>query len=216
MTVCIAVCLEDGAFLMADGREVSQFQNRIISDNVNKLTQVAQRVVCAQFGMSLPVQDAIRHLNVTRLDSATDANDVLNEFSRACFLGLAPFLPRLNVTREQLNQLRFGFLFGGLLSNDQPFFGGFLWIPNGTPSQFVEIYPGRFTALGGDDEVTKRLFRERLSDLTCVGEYPTVQSCIEAGEYTIRRVQESYPNVGGKIRYAIIRRGLSISFGEVD
>lgn len=223
MTVCIAVNFEDGAFLMADGRLSRPYSgSSIIDDNALKLHVVADKIVCAKYGLELPTQEALNHIHPEILNQAETAKDVLHEFESACFHGLTELLRNVQPTRNQLSRFRFGFFFGGLLFNQTSFIGGYLWNPEGPPSSFIETPSGRFSAVGGNDKITKRLFNEKLSE--CLEtDYPVsnpvlnpfVQACIDAGVFTIREVQNTHPDVGGRIHYYVIRRCYDIHYGEV-
>ena len=217
MTVCIAVCLSDGAFLMADGREVLPFAGeQRIRDDAVKVHKVGDRVLIAHFGLIQPAPLVINSLNKKLLDNATTTDEILSEFQRATYFGLGPFLSRLSITKKQAEKLRFGFLFGGLYAECKPFIGGFLWRGDGEPSQLVQSVPGYVTTLGGDEAETRHIFTERLSAITNYGSTPSVDSCINAGIHTIRTVQRNHPSVGGTIRYSILRRGFSVSNGVVE
>ena len=223
MTVCIAVNFEDGTFLMADGRLSRPYSgSSIIDDNAIKLHVVADKIVCAEYGLEFPTQVALNHIRPEILNQAETAKDVLQEFERACIPALTELVRNFQPTRDQLPKYRFGFFFGGLLFNQTSFIGGYLWNPEDQPSTFIETTSGRFSAVGGNDDITKSLFNEKLSE--CLeNEYPVsnpvlnpfVQACIDAGVFTIREVQKTHPDVGGRIHYYVIRRSYEIHYGEV-
>lgn len=223
MTVCIVVNFEDGVFLMADGRLSRPYcGSSIIDDNAIKLHVVADKIVCAEYGLDIPTREALKQISPDILNQAVTPKDVLKVFEKACFHGLTELLKGFQPTGDQLSTFRFGFFFGGLLSNQTSFIGGFLWNPEGPPSTFIETTSWQFSAVGGNDEITKRLFNEKLTECLVV-DYPvrnpilnqTAQACIGAGVFTIREVQKTHPDVGGRIQYYVVRRSYDIYYDEV-
>lgn len=220
MTVVIVVCLRDSVFLMTDGRLSNHVTHEVISDNVEKMKVISSNFICAHMGVDIPVQGTLDRLNKEFIEKAQTTKEIKNHVSTAMFYGLGPFLfavPSMNLNREAIERLRFGVIYGGILSvNSEPFIGGKIWTANGPGNELIETMPGKGLIVGGNDVETRQYFGEKMCEHVDNPADASVSNCVSAGIYAIRKTQQTHASVGGVIRYYVLNKNLEITYVKLE
>ena len=117
MTVGIAVCLSDGALLIADGLVVNPLrENRVLSTDARKITQISSTLAAIEFGIMQGTNYALSVMNSSALENATSVLDIVNEIKRCSLVGWAQLLSRLEPDDDPTHEsIRLGFLVGGYM-----------------------------------------------------------------------------------------------------
>jgi len=224
MTIGIAVCLSDGALLIADGLAVNPLrENRILSTDARKITQISSTLSAIEFGIMQGTNYALSVMNSSALENATSVLDIVNEIERCSLVGWAQLLSRLGPDVDPTHEnIRLGFLVGGYIRNSLRggLFVGTLHRPEGHDPPLVRTTELHHSVVGGECQGSKSLFKNYaqqeydLIDSIGLGVCNNiVNAYITAGVRTINEVSESNPQIGGTIRYTIIRRGFPITEG---
>ncbi len=217
MTIAIAVCLQDGALLIADGRQTQpMIPDGEVNEDINKITHISTSISSIAFGITIATNialSAIMHSNI--IDKAGSPVEVLREIEKSVECGWNYLQAHLaQDVNGQHRTMRAGLLVGGYLPMQKQggFIGGVLFGPNGHYAPTLETRQFKLIVLGGEENNSQKLFKQVLRQ-----EIRTQNSFLEAllcaGVATIRQVEQANPEVGGTIRYVILRRGLPCSEG---
>jgi len=224
MTVGIVVCLSDGALLVADGLSVLPLrENRVLSTDARKITQISSTLAAIEFGIIQGTNYALSVMNSSALETATSISDIVNEIERCSLAGWEYMLSRLGPDVDQTHEsIRLGFFIGGYMRNSLRggLFVGTLHHPKGHDPPCVRTTELHHSVVGGESQGSKSLFKNYAQQeydlIDSIGSgvcNNIVKAYITAGVRTINEVSESNPQVGGIIRYTIIRRGFPITEG---
>lgn len=113
--------------------------------------------------------------------------------------------------------MRAGLLVGGYLpiQKQAGFIGGVLFRPDGHHAPTLETKAFKSIVLGGEEnksqEIFRQVFEQEIRNIVRTGrrtQNDSLKALLCAGIATIRKVEQFSPEVGGVIRYAILRRGL--------
>ena len=193
---------------MADGRLTRPNKDyELITDNYNKIKQIGPRFACAYIGLLEPAIQMANNLNPTQLQESDNLTTVQKHVSNACSNVVES---RNLILHNQLSSKQFGHIYCGFLSDNRPYFGGHLWRSDKLPTLTIQDIPGRYIALGGDDMVTSRVFGKNLN-MTSDDLVPSIQECIDSGIATIRFIEGLRKDVGGQIRYLVLRNNLQVN-----
>ena len=133
MTLGIAVCLEDGALLIADGRVVKPFvDNEKLSDTTNKIVRIAETVASISFGEIHATDWALSALKIANVGTSNSPVEIMKKTESAVNLGWLTLLAKLDPDIDK-ESLRAALLIGGYLPNQDEggFVGGTLFHVNG-------------------------------------------------------------------------------------
>ena len=224
MTLAIAVCIPDGAILMADGLRKNILTGEVVSSKINKISVLSKSVGAIRLGVEKGTDHALLMLNNTILDSAQSCQEIVDEIDRATRLGwehLKNISEGLIDPDHECNKV--ALVFGGYVSttNQGGFIGSALYHSKGhhTPTPTTTI---SFSVTGGEKYDAKSRFDELVS--TELGKSHTseggvkndvVIAILNAGRMLISEISKKDPFVGGIPRYTIIRRGFRALEGEL-
>jgi len=217
MTIGLAVCLEDGALLIADGRIVKPFvANKKISDNKNKITRITETVASISLGVEMATDLALSYIKSNVIDASESPEAVIAEVERAAEKAWREFLSKLASDVDK-RSLRLGLLVGGYLPKQSRggFIGGVLCRPEGLCSIEIKINQNECFVLGGEEHDSRKMFPqvagEEIGKLgVSYHDLPNahIDAFLRSGTYTIRQIEKKSPIIGGEIRYSILRRGI--------
>jgi len=224
MTIGIAVCLSDGALLIADGLVVNpQRGNRILSTDDRKITQIGSTLAAIKFGIVQGTEHALSVMNRSAFEIATSVSDIKTEIERCSLAGWTYLLSSLGPDVDPMHKtMRVGFLVGGYIRISPPggLILGTLYHPEGHDAPLIRTTELHHSVVGGESQDSKSLFKnyaqqeyDRLISEGSGVRNNIVNAFITAGVRTINEVSESNPQIGGTIRYTIIRRGFPITEG---
>lgn len=224
MTVGIAVCLSDGALLIADGLTVNPLRdNRILSTDSRKIIRISSTLATIEFGIIQGTTYALSMMNRSAFEIATSVSDIVNEIERCSSVGWAQLLSRLGPDVDPTHEsIRLAFLVGGYIRISPPggLILGTLYHTEGHDTPLVQTAENSFIVIGGENQDAQMLFKNysqmEYDQLISAGSgvcNNIVNAYITAGVRTINEVSESNPQVGGTIRYTIIRRNFPITEG---
>ncbi len=219
MTVAIAVCLEDGAVLVADGRQVHPMvPNGESVDDVNKIKHIGAGIGCIVFGITIASDKALRSIRSDVIDEAKSPVEILQEIERSVECGWTYLQNSLGPDVDRTHKsMRAGLLVGGYLpiQKQAGFIGGVLFRPDGHHAPTLETKPFKSVVLGGEEnnshEIFRQVFEQEIRNIVRAGrrtQDDSLKALLCAGIATIRKVEQHNPEVGGIIRYTILRRGL--------
>jgi len=233
MTIGIAVCLSDGALLIADGLVVvpptkNYSRARAVSTDLRKITRIGSTLAAIKIGIEIGTEHALSMINRSALDIATSVEDIVTEIERCSLAGWEHLLSKLGSDDDPTNEhLRVIFLVGGYIRASP--MGGLilatLYRPEGHCAPLVKTTRNKLIVIGGEDQDAQELFRnyaQREYDQLSRAQLASngsgirnyfVNAMISAGVRTINEVSVSDPLIGGTIRYTIIRRGFPITEG---
>jgi 20S proteasome alpha/beta subunit len=222
MTVGIAITLEDGVLLVADGRRSRPLVNGAPpEDNVNKIYQIDSKIAAITFGVEQGTDVALDHLR-SNLSGDLSPQQLCVLVENSVDFGWANLLSRLGADVDRRHRtIRVGLVVGGLAAA-LPFVSGALkHVDNG--NSIVEVGPYKSIVLGGEEQNATREFDSRSS--RAVQQFASipggglmnslVNGLLSSAEETIRLVAENNPEVGGTIRYAVIRRDFPYTTGAL-
>lgn len=227
MTIGIAVCLSDGALLIADGLTVLPFrENRILSIDARKITRIGSTLAAISFGVIQGTEYALSVMNRSAFEIATSVADIETEIERCTSAGWTYLLSNLGLDVDPTHEnMRVGFLVGGYI-RISPLGGlilGTLYKHGEHDAPFVRTSDNirlHHSVVGGEEQDAKTLFKnyaqqeyDRLISEGSGVRNNIVNAYITAGVRTINEVSELDPRIGGTIRYTIIRRGFPITEG---
>ena len=224
MTIAIAVCLQNGALLIADGRATHPMTpNGEVTDDVNKITHISTGISSIVFGITIATDMALSAIRHNIINEAGSPVEVLQEIERSVEYGCNYLQTNLaqDVNRQH-RTMRAGLLVGGYLPIQKQggFIGGVLFRPNGHDAPTLETKQFKLIVLGGEEnnsqEIFKRAFEQEIRNIISTGkrtQNDSLKALLRAGAATIRQVEQVNPGVGGVIRYVILRRGFSCSEG---
>jgi len=217
MTIGIAVCLADGALLIADGKksELSP-KSRIVKDDTDKIRRIGKTVGAITLGIDIVTNTVV---NILKRDNVIDSTcsspeEIMREIERImaanwnCYLRNLPSV----IDRNQM-YMRAGLLVGGFVG-DINFISGVLFRPDAHESPKIETQPLTCIVLGGEEHNSQSIFEECIKKLSEElqkkgnNEELQISSLISAGVLTIKIVEDKDPTFGGKIKCVTIRRGL--------
>lgn len=220
MTIGIAVCLQDGALLIADGRVTPITSNGEVVNDANKIRRISESVASISFGITIVTDTALSLIRRDIIDQAESPEDVLAEVEKSVKYGWDFLQARLapDVDRKH-RKMRAGLLVGGyLLRREQSsFIGGVLFRPNRHNPPTIRTDPLSFIVLGGEENNSQGIFKQVAKQeinkiVSPVGVWNAyVDAFLHAGATTIRQIEKINPDVGGVIRYTILRRGFPYS-----
>jgi hypothetical protein len=215
VTIAIVVCLQDGALLIADGRQTYPLvaDAKVLND-VNKISVVGKTVASISFGISIATDKALWAIRDDVIEGATSPTEVLQEIERSVGIGwnflLTNLAPDVNMAHRAM---RAGMLVGGYLPMWSRFIGGVLFRPDAHDAPTLVTKPFGFIVLGAEENNSHQIFKQvadrNFRSITSSGagiQNSYVKAFLAAGAATIREVERVNPEVGGIIRYAILRR----------
>lgn len=227
MTIGIALTLEDGALLVADGRRTSPFNEtgQITSEDAEKIIQVGPTVAIITFGVAQATELAVKGLKAV-YDAGLDPppqeiGQVVDDCVRLSWEKLAEALSEIEYLDKPA--MRVGLVAGGL-AQGAPFICGALHYHNGQSPLVLQTGRDRSIVLGGEAYNARQLFNEqagRIVDSMAgpLGAQPSnelIRALINCAVTTIRSIGKQDDSIGGTIRYALIRRGLGYQAGIYD
>lgn len=224
MTIGIAVCLSDGALLIADGLVVLPFrENRILSTDDRKIIRIGSTLAAIAFGVVQGIEHALSAMNRSAFEIATSVADIETEIERCSLAGWRHLLSRLGPDVDPMHEsIRLAFLVGGYMRIG-PLGGlilGTLYRPEGHDTPLIRTTENSLIVVGGENQDAQALFKkygqmeyDRLISSGSGVRNNIVNAYITAGIRTINEVSESNPRIGGTIRYTIIRQGFPITEG---
>jgi len=226
MTVGIVVCLSDGALLIADGLVVNPLrENRVLSTDARKITQISSTLAAIEFGIMQGTNYALSMMNRSALETSTSVTDIKNEIERCSLVGWAYLHSVLGPDVDRTHEsIRLGLYVGGYMRHSLRggLFVGTLHHFEGHNPPLVRTTELHHSVVGGERQGSKSLFKNYAQQeydlIDSIGSgvcNNIVQAHITAGVRTINEVSESNPQVGGTIRYTIIRRGFPITEGMI-
>lgn len=216
MTIAIAVCLQDGALLIADGRQTYPMApNGEVKDDKNKITHISRSISSIVFGITKATDMALSAIKHNIINEARSPVEILQEIERSveCGWNYLQTILKQDVNRQH-RTMRAGLLVGGYLPIQKQggFIGGVLFRPNGHGAPTLETKQLRLIVLGGEENNSQEIFQQAFNQEKRTQNNP-LKALLRAGVATIRQVEQVNPGVGGVIRYVILRRGFSCSEG---
>jgi len=217
MTIAIAVCLQDGALLIADGRQTNPMtpNGKVISDDINKITHISTSISSIVFGITKATNMALSTIRPNIINEARSPVEILQEIKRSveCGWNYLQTTLKQDVNRQH-RAMRAGLLVGGYLPIQKQggFIGGVLRRPNGHDAPTLETKQCSLIVLGGEENNSQEIFKQAFNQEKRTQNDP-LKALLRAGVATIRQVEQVNPWVGGVIRYLILRRGFSCSEG---
>ncbi len=228
LTLAIAVCLKDGAILIADSLQITPFSDIKTKRIVNKITSVTETVGCIEFGVSQITKEVLKQIDTKKINASLPS-EILSEIERAVFMGWSKWLP--NFSPDVVNSISFkaGLLVAGFspITSTSGFIGGVLFSIEGFDKPTLVTIPNQCIVLGGEEDNSNKIFIEfakeelesqqrNFGQLGNIGiRNSTVKAYLEAGRRTIRDLEEKNETIGGAMRYLIIRRGFQPEEGTV-
>ncbi len=216
MTIAIAACLQDGALLIADGRQIHPMTpNGEVIDDINKITHISTSISSIVFGITIATDMALSAIRHNIINEARSPAEILQEIERSVEYGWNYLQTKLaqNVNRQH-RTMRAGLLVGGYLPIQKQggFIGGVLFRPDGHDAPTLETKQFKLIVLGGEENNSQEIFKQAFKQEKRT-QNDSLKALLRAGAATIRQVEQVNPEVGGVIRYAILRRGFSCSEG---
>ena len=119
MTLGIAVCLQDGALLMADGRLIKPFvPNTPPNDNVNKITRIGRTTAVISFGIDNATSFALYKIDHKEIDNSTSPPDIIHQIEYSTSIGWTNLIQNLGADVDIRSPfMRAGFLVGGYIQH---------------------------------------------------------------------------------------------------
>jgi hypothetical protein len=216
MSIGIAVCLQDGALMVADGRQTAPMVSGwpVITDAANKIAKLTESVSCISFGLTQVTDSAlqiVRPLLLTPTSPAQIMHEVERsvQFAWKAFYMLAPDVDRTHPA------MRAGLLVGGYLPEERGgFIGGVLFRPDGHDVPMLRTRQFEFLVLGGEENGSQEIFKQVAGQNLASATEPRegiygswVKSLLDAAVTAIRKIEQNNSTIGGVIRYAILRSG---------
>jgi hypothetical protein len=231
MTIGIAIGLEDGALLVADGRSTRPFGDaEPPTDDNNKIDQVAPLIGAISFGFRQATENSI---SVLRNHLVGNANYGPQEIQQLVYSSVDfgwEFLinHRLEGDYDLYHPaMKAALIVAGLVA-DIPFVTGTLVRANpevpGTNKHHTLLHtdPHNFFILGGEQQGAEDDFARRALEaynnyrIGPAGSLNTfVPALRDAAAETIQMVAKVNPEVGGTIHYACIRQGSGYTAGSL-
>ncbi len=222
MTIGIAVTFNDGVLLVADGRRTYPL-NPILppQDDVNKIFQISPTIGAITFGVSQATDFVLHNLSLS-LPPRYSPKDVSTIVKSSVNVGWSCLMsivaPDVDVHHERV---KVGLVVGGL-TNNQPFVTGALKYSDGE-NCVLEEGEYKFIVLGGEEQNAKDEFNQiaerAVQQFGANREFGLMDNLVEAflrgAADTINLVSAKRLDVGGTIRYAVIRRGYPYTTGAL-
>ncbi|MCJ7459688.1 MAG: hypothetical protein MUP17_11965 [candidate division Zixibacteria bacterium] len=217
MTIGIAVCLTDGALLIADGK-LSTFSPNVttIRDDDDKIHRLAETIGAISFGIDPLTKAVLYSLEKSKIINPDQLlpEQILQVIEKNMEPQWNCFLAHVSPASERNRpEMRAGFLIGGIAKNIS-FIGGILFRPDGHDSPKIETQPFNWMLLGGVEHGSKVIFKKYIEFFSqnLQGKVNTEEllplTFILAGIETIRDVEKKDPTIGGRIKYVRIHSGL--------
>ncbi len=230
MTVGIAITLDDGALLIADGRRTLFLaQGTPPPDDADKLSLIAPTITAIALGVAQATDVAVQLL-LSNLPSDSNPQQVQQHVIQSVYDGWIDMLGKLSGQGHNIfhPSMRAGLIVAGLAA-DTPFVTGALIFANpenknaADHSTTLEIGPYKSMVVGGEQQSSTNFFNElahreidRHEELQKSGVPSDLDTALLGSAVaTIRMVAVDNPEVGGTIRYACIRRGQLYTMGAV-
>lgn len=220
MTIGIAVTFNDGALLVADGRRSRPLALGTPPENdVNKIFQIHPSIGAIIFGVAQATDIALPNLT-SNLPANCSPHDISTLVEHSVNLGWGHLLsivaPDVDVRHRAI---KVGLIAGGI-ANNQPIVTGALKHVDGG-NCVLEIGEYKFIILGGEEQNARAEFNARAERAVQqfgmnggVGLMDNlVTAFLRAATDTIHTVAASAPEIGGTIRYAVIRQGYPYTTG---
>lgn len=212
MTIGIVVPVPDGVLFVADGRRVnlSEEDEPVISDEVEKITQVAPDVALISFGVSGVTDHFLATLRQNFPVPHVRIGNAPGEVGESIDLLLSRIWEHVTLpegTDLTSPSVVAGFGFGGLASG-VPFTGMAIRSQRGRIAFEVSSDQRARVVLGGIGCNAQQIYLENESrELPLRNQIPgnmepTVNALIRGAARTIREVEKYDPSVGGTIQYA--------------
>jgi hypothetical protein len=224
MTIGIALTLEDGALLVADGMTTYLFNDteRVLKQDNEKIVRVGPSLAVIKFGVSQATELAVKGLKAVfdaGLDPSTqELEQLVDNCAKLSWDKIAEALEE----KEYLDNsaMKVGLVAGGL-AQGVPFICGALHYHNGQSQPVLKTGRGNSIVLGGEDQNARQMFNKPAGLIIDTmagppGTKPTdelIKALIDCAATTIRTLEKQDDSIGGTIRYALIRRGLGYQSG---
>lgn len=214
MTIGIAVTLNDGVLLIADGRRTRPLvAGQPPADDINKIFQLNSTVGAIIFGVAQATDVALASLRST-FSSSMSPDVIAGLAENSVNLGWHDLMRRIADDVDVAHRaIKVGLVLGGI-ANNQPFITGALKHIDGGNS-VLETSEHKFIVLGGEEQNARAEFNARaeravnqfggLPGTTLMSDL--VSGLLQSAADTIRFVGSRVPDVGGTIRFAVIRKG---------
>ncbi len=205
MTVNIAVCLDDGILLVADGRRI-QVSSGATKDDVYKISSIGTDFVITQAGHAIIAGMIIQSIRPDVISQAKSIEEIKEEVEYA----KNSILPRLLELKKKTNfqtRTKVELLFGGLLDQKEPFVGWYRFYEGLQDNFHLYTKPGTVIS-GGYMNLEKRvMFKRRVKEKAGTLGSANYQDFLDEAQISIREIEKEEPQVGGIIRYAKLRIG---------
>ncbi len=226
MTIAIAVCLFDGALLISDGLKVNPLQdNRVVSTTERKIVQISSSLAAVQVGVFQGTIQAIGAINKSLLDGAASSDIVVSEIDRATKNGWGYLRMNLGDDVDRSDpSLKVGLIFGGYVpaTSHGGIVGGTIYGFDGHDDPCVKNQDYNYLVKGGEEQDSTSLFKDlaqtemdKVDSLGTGIRNNVVNAYLTVAPQVINEVAEHNPQIGGTIRYTIIRRGFPITEGTL-
>lgn len=223
MTLGIAMTLSDRALLVVDGRQTRpMIAGAPPNDNVNKIHRVAENVAAISVGVVQATDIALRLLG-SLLPTAFTLDEVCLHVDSSVSAGWRYLMTNLapDVNRNH-PKMRAALIVGGLVGNE-PFIAGAIDRPDGRDPATTRTDKFNYYMVGGEEQRAQDFFVTKAVE--AVRNFETkpgtgivndlVTALLNGAKETIRFVEAQEPDVGGIIHYAIIRKNLPYTTGQL-
>lgn len=218
MTIGIGVTLPDGALLVADGRRTWPLANgRPPMDDIDKIEQVHSTVYAIPFGIIQATDCALVYLR-ERFTASSTLKGFASLLDESVNKGWTYLISNLDKSIDPNQRfMRAALITGGIVAN-QPFIAGCLYGSGIDPS--LALHEGlayQVFMLGGEEQHAIERFTEA-SGRSIPSSWQakagpvntTVKALLGSAESTIRAVSSQNSEIGGAVRYAVIRSGFPV------
>lgn len=215
MTIGIAVCLTDGALLIADGKRNELFPRpRIIQDDVDKIHRIGNTVSAISLGIDEVTQKAVHILTRDNVINGIQSSpeEIMQRIVGIMDTTWNSYVEDLHSAIDRSRaDFRAGLLVGGITGSTN-FVSGVLVSPDGHTSPKIETRPLTSIIVGAEEHNPQCIFQEFYGRLSAEPHERVNDAELEvlnlssAGVLTIKAVEDKDADFGGKIKCVTIRR----------
>lgn len=219
MSIGIAMTLPDGVLLVADGRRTQPFVSENRHDNdVDKLEKISSTIYAISFGITHATDYALKIIGgACKKESTPERFGLLLNYSvRTGWIHLITNLAP-DVDKND-PRMRAALVAGGIWGGE-PFIASSLYGTNINPQSILrKNCPFQCIVLGGEKQQAQEMFTRKAGDVIqsfsweiSIGpQNATVSELLVSAASTIREVESRNPDIGGTIRYAIVRKNFPV------
>lgn len=225
MSLTIAIKIPDGIIIITESHEINVSTNEIISNNRTKYFIINNNVICAPLGVKPAIDNSIRLLNANN-NRIIDRTSLINEVINAASNGYKSFIETLQNIGEGQNY-KLALIVGALLNGEAFIYTIVVGLNISNTTGLIEFFRHPYelkkafdsVAAGKEQEHVGESMRDYVLSIKdtwrgqdkCKNNF--VENIIEKGKELINDVARNNIDVGGEIKYIILRNNFPIEEG---